>query len=83
MKAKYIFVTLTILLLLIVLTFLLWNFAVKSTKSICSTNMVRDFKYPEARRDEAVVDDFHGTKVNKMIERMKHEDQCLDGKKIK
>lgn len=28
--------------------------------------MVRDFKYPEARRDETIVDDFHGTKVTRV-----------------
>lgn len=29
--------------------------------------MVRNFTYPEARRDEAVADDFNGTTVNTQV----------------
>ena len=28
---------------------------------------MQKFKYPEARRDDTVVDDFHGTKVRKFL----------------
>lgn len=51
-----------------IICFLIWIFAVKfaTTGTVChtfTTNMVRDFSYPVARRDESVSDDFHGTKV--------------------
>lgn len=60
MKSKYIMVGLTVFSLILVL---IWNFTVCSSTQICTPKMVCDFKYPEARRDETVVDDFHGTKV--------------------
>lgn len=45
-------------------------FAVKFTSTDLfvhnySTKMVRDFKYPIARRDESVADNFHGTTVSR------------------
>lgn len=60
-----------VILLVIFLTIfcaLLWIFAVNflTSQAVCrkyTTAMVRDFSYPVARRDESVVDDFHGTNV--------------------
>lgn len=40
---------------------LIWIFTENST--ICPENMVQKFNYPEAKRDESIVDDLHGTKV--------------------
>lgn len=53
---------------MIILLLLFWAIAVKISafQSICrnfTTNMVRDFNYPIAERDQSTVDDFHGTKV--------------------
>lgn len=35
----------------------------RSIESKCSVNMVKNFVYPEARRDDSVVDDYPGSKV--------------------
>lgn len=70
MKSKYIMIAYIIVFSLIF--FLIWNFTVGSSTQICTPKMVCDFKYPEARRDETVVDDFHGTKVISNIHQPKN-----------
>lgn len=60
-----------VICLLIVFLVLAVTFA--PTSFFCrnyTVNMVRDFTYPIARRDDSVVDDFHGTKVRNFQRKM-------------
>lgn len=66
MKSKTIIFVLLVTIFIISL-YLIRHFVVKSKFEACNTTMVHDFKYPEARRDDSIVEDLHGIKVIETI----------------
>lgn len=62
-KISVAFFAIILISLIVLICIFSVNFFTETNYRNFTSEMVRDFAYPVARRDESVTDDFHGTKV--------------------